>query len=82
MVVSSSSASLAPSVKLLSGKVTSTAEAFEPSKPSLVKLNETATFVSERVHVGEIAVIRDVARLPGRSRAFRRIACRSPVAPI
>jgi hypothetical protein len=69
-------------MKLLSGKVTSTAEAFGRSKPTLAKLNETATFVSERVHVGEIVVIHDTAGLPGRSGAVRRIACRSPDAPI
>jgi hypothetical protein len=41
--------------------------AFGRSKPSLAKLNETGTVVSDWVHVREIVVIPDIGSLPGHS---------------
>jgi hypothetical protein len=52
------------------------------SKRTPEKLNESGMFVSERVHLREIAVIPGTDCPPGASRAFRLIACRSPMAPI
>jgi hypothetical protein len=52
------------------------------SKRRPESLNETGTFVSERVHLREIVVIAGTDCPPGASLAFRLIACRSPMAPI
>jgi hypothetical protein len=57
MVVSSSSALPAPSVKLLPGNRPKTSEAFGRLKPTLAKLNEAGMSASDRVHVCEIIVI-------------------------
>jgi hypothetical protein len=71
------SAPRAPSVKLLPG-APQAGEAFGRWQSAPVKLNETGTRASQRVHLREIVVI----STPGRRRALRLIACRSPSAPI
>jgi hypothetical protein len=65
----------------LSRNALSKPETCDRCKPMRGKLNETGTLVSDRVHLGEIAVIPGVSGF-GRAAAFRRIACRSPTAPI
>jgi hypothetical protein len=82
MVVSSGSAQLAPSVKVLTVTPQTRGRRFDRCKPMLAKLNETGMPTSDRVHLREIVVILEIDWRRRRSAAFHLIACRSPAASI
>jgi hypothetical protein len=70
MVVSSGSALLAPSVKMLPVTPPNSRQAFGRCKPMLAKLNEIGMPASDRVHLREIVVIFGTYWRLGRSRGI------------
>jgi nucleoside-diphosphate kinase len=66
MVFSSGSARLAPSGETFAARAPRQSRALDLFKPMLGKLNEPGTFVSGKVHLGEIAATRAAMAGPGK----------------